>query len=68
MTQVTSTRRPKTNWQVLKQRPTDKWQIAAVDLTLLNFTFVGSSKAATRVEKLVKVVHGSFHTRLKLDP
>jgi hypothetical protein len=40
----------------------------AVDLTLLNFTFVGSPKAAARVEKLVKAVHGTFHTRLKLDP
>jgi hypothetical protein len=40
----------------------------AVDLTLLNFTFVGSPKAAARVEKLVKAVRGTFHTRLKLDP
>jgi hypothetical protein len=39
-----------------------------VDLHLLDFTFVGSSKAAARVEKLVKAVHGTFHTRLKLDP
>jgi hypothetical protein len=40
----------------------------AVDLTLLNFTFVGSAKAAARVEKWVTAVHGTFHTRLKLDP
>ena len=40
----------------------------AVDLTLLNFTLVGSAKAAARVEKWVKAVHGTFHTRLKLDP
>ena len=39
----------------------------AVDLTLLNFTFVGSAKAA-RVEKWVTAVHATFHTRLKLDP
>lgn len=39
----------------------------AVDLTLLNFTFVGSAKAAARVERLVKAVHCTFHTRLKLD-
>jgi hypothetical protein len=39
-----------------------------VDLHLLDLTFVGSSKAAARVEKLVKAVHGTFHTRLKLDP
>ena len=40
----------------------------AVDLTLLNFTFVGSAKAAARVEKWVTAVHGTFRTRLKLDP
>jgi hypothetical protein len=39
-----------------------------VDLTLLNFTFVGSPKAAARVEKWVAAVHGTFHTRPKLDP
>jgi hypothetical protein len=39
-----------------------------VDLTLLNFTFVGSPKAAARVEKWVTAVHGTFHTRPKLDP
>jgi hypothetical protein len=38
------------------------------ELTFLDFTFVGSPKAAARVEKLVKAVHGTFHTRLKLDP
>jgi hypothetical protein len=40
----------------------------AVDMILLNFTFVGSPKAAARVEKLVKAVHGTFHTRPTLDP
>jgi hypothetical protein len=40
----------------------------ATELTFLDFTFVGSPKAAARVEKLVKQVHGTFHTRLKLDP
>ena len=39
-----------------------------VDLTLLNFTFVGSPKAAARVEKLVKAVHGTFRTRQTLNP
>ena len=39
-----------------------------VDLPYLKFTFVGSSKAAARVEKWVTAVHGTFHTRLKLDP
>jgi hypothetical protein len=39
-----------------------------VDLALLNFTFVGSPKAAARVEKLVKAVHGTFHSRSTLDP
>jgi hypothetical protein len=39
-----------------------------VDLHFLDFTFVGSPKGAARVEKLVKAVHGTFHTRLKLDP
>lgn len=40
----------------------------ATDLTLLDFTFVGSAKAAARVEKLVKAVHGTFRTRPTLDP
>jgi hypothetical protein len=40
----------------------------ATELPLLDFTFVGSPKAAARVEKLVKEVHGTFHSRLKLDP
>lgn len=40
----------------------------AVDLSLLNFTFVGSAKAAARVEKWVTAVHGSFRTRLNIDP
>jgi hypothetical protein len=40
----------------------------AVDLTLLNFTFVGSPKGAARVEKWVTAVHGTFHSRLRLDP
>lgn len=39
-----------------------------VDLNLLNFTFVGSARAAARVEKWVTAVHGAFHTRLKIDP
>ena len=39
-----------------------------VDLTLLNFTFIGTAKAAARVEKWVAAVHGTFHTRSKLDP
>ena len=39
-----------------------------VDLTLLDFTFVGSPKGAAHVEKLVKAVHGTFHTRPSLDP
>jgi hypothetical protein len=39
-----------------------------VELTLLNFTFVGSPKVAARVEKWVTAVHGTFHTRPKLDP
>jgi hypothetical protein len=40
----------------------------SVDLHFLDFTFVGSPKGAGRVEKLVSAVHGTFHTRLKLDP
>jgi hypothetical protein len=40
----------------------------AVDLQGLDFTFVGSPKAAARVEKLVKAVHGTFHTRPTLYP
>jgi hypothetical protein len=39
-----------------------------VDLTLLNFTFIGTPKAAARVEKWVTAVHGTFHTRVRLDP
>ena len=39
-----------------------------VDLTLLNFTFIGSPKAAARVEKWVTAVHGTFRSRAKLDP
>jgi hypothetical protein len=47
----------------------DAFQSAgSVDLTLLDFIFIGSPKAASNVEKLVKAVHGTFHTRLKLDP
>ena len=47
----------------------DAFQSAgSVDLTLLDFTFIGSPKAAAHVEKLVTAVHGTFHTRLKLDP
>jgi hypothetical protein len=40
----------------------------ATELTFLDFTFVGSAKAAARVEKLVKAVHGTFHTRPILYP
>jgi hypothetical protein len=40
----------------------------AVDLTLLNFTFIGTRKAGTRVEKWVTAVHGQFHIRPTLDP
>lgn len=40
----------------------------SVDLHFLDFTFVGSPKGAGRVEKLVNAVHGTFHTRPKLDP
>jgi hypothetical protein len=39
-----------------------------LDLHFLDFTFVGSSKAAGRVEKWVRSVHGTFHTRATLDP
>ncbi len=39
-----------------------------VDLTLLNFSFIGSPKAAARVEKWVTAVHGTFRSRAKLDP
>ena len=50
-------------------RVKDAFDSAGVlDLHLLDFTFVGSPKAAARVEKLVTAVHGTFHTRLKLDP
>jgi hypothetical protein len=34
----------------------------------LDFTFIGSPKAAARVEKLVAAVHGTFHTRPTLYP
>jgi hypothetical protein len=37
-------------------------------LTFLDFTFIGSPKAAARVEKLVAAVHGTFHTRPTLYP
>jgi hypothetical protein len=39
----------------------------AVQLPNLDLTFIGSAKAATRVEKLVTAVHGTFHTRTALD-
>ncbi len=41
--------------------------IGQVDLSALDFTFVGSAAAASSVEKLVKAVGGTFRTRLKLD-
>lgn len=34
----------------------------------LDFTFIGSPRAAARVEKLVTAVHGTFHTRPTLYP
>ena len=37
-------------------------------LTFLDFTFIGSAKAAARVEKLINAVHGTFHTRPTLYP
>ena len=37
------------------------------DLHGLDFTLVGSTGAAARVEKLVRAVGGTFHTRPKLD-
>jgi hypothetical protein len=40
--------------------------VGLVDLSLLDFTFIGSPKAAAHVEKIVKAVHGTFHTRLNL--
>jgi hypothetical protein len=33
----------------------------------LDFTFVGSTNAASTVEKLVNTVGATFHTRPKLD-
>jgi len=51
-------------WRVIK----DAFDSAgAAELTFLDFTFIGSPKAAARVEKLVKGIHGTFHTRLALD-
>jgi hypothetical protein len=38
-----------------------------MQLPYLDFTFIGSPKAAARVEKLVAAVHGTFHTRIALD-
>jgi hypothetical protein len=38
-----------------------------MQLPYLDFTFIGSAKAAARVEKLVTAVHGTFHTRTALD-
>jgi hypothetical protein len=38
-----------------------------MQLPYLDFTFIGSPKAAARVEKLVSAVHGTFHTRIALD-
>jgi hypothetical protein len=35
----------------------------ATELPQLDFTFIGSTKAAARVAKLVTAVHGTFHTR-----
>jgi hypothetical protein len=35
----------------------------ATELPHLDFTFIGSAKAAARVAKLVTAVHGTFHTR-----
>jgi hypothetical protein len=40
----------------------------ATELPQLEFTFIGSAKAAARVAKLVTGVHGTFHTRPTLDP
>ena len=40
----------------------------SVELTLLNLTFIGSPKAAARVERWVTAVHGTFRSRAKLDP
>jgi|SRR5580704_5228322 hypothetical protein len=37
------------------------------DLRALDFTLVGSSNAAIRVEKWVRAVGGTFHSRPKLD-
>jgi hypothetical protein len=39
-----------------------------VQLLNLDFTFIGSPKAAVRVEKLVTAVQGTFHTRPTLYP
>ena len=41
--------------------------IGKVDLGALEFTFVGSAQAAPGVEKLVRAVGGTFHTRPRLD-
>lgn len=38
------------------------------DLHGLDFTLVGSTSAAARVEKRVRAVGGTFHTRPRLDP
>jgi hypothetical protein len=38
-----------------------------LELHDLDFTFVGSPKAAAHVKKLVKAVGGTYHTRLTLD-
>jgi len=38
------------------------------ELPGLDFTFIGSTKAAARVEKLVTAAHGMFHSRSTLDP
>jgi hypothetical protein len=40
----------------------------ATELPNLDFTFIGSAKAAARVAKLVTGVHGAFHTRPTLYP
>jgi hypothetical protein len=37
------------------------------DLRALDFTLVGSSNAAIRVEKWVRAVGGTFHSRPELD-
>jgi hypothetical protein len=40
----------------------------AAELPHLDFTFIGSPKAAARVANLVTAVHGTFHTRPTLYP